>query len=86
MKANNLQGELSLMDNLGIKPNYAQLAKEYGMDWRTVKKYHLGYKDKPRNRNKTSKLDVYKSEIADKLTIRRITVKEIGRASCRERV
>ena len=40
---NNLQGELILMDNMVIKPNYAHLAEEYGMDWRTVK-YHLGYK------------------------------------------
>ena len=40
---NNLKGELSVMDNLGIKPNYAALGRKYGMDWRTVKKYHNGY-------------------------------------------
>lgn len=77
MISNNLQGELLLMNSLGIKPNYAQLAKEYGMDWRTVKKYHQGYKGKPTNRNKASRLDIYNTEIADKLTIRRITVKGV---------
>lgn len=77
MKSNNLRGELLLMSSLGIKPNYAQLAKEYDMDWRTVKKYHLGYKGKPKSRNKTSILDNYQTEISDKLTIRRITVKGV---------
>ena len=73
----NLKGELSLMDSLGIKPNYAALGRKYEMDWRTVKKYHNGYEGKPTTRNKRSKLDSYKSEIADKLTIKRITVRGV---------
>ena len=74
---NNLIGELAVMDNLGIKPNYAALGRKYGMDWRTVKKYHEGYEGKSSTRNKGSKLDEYKQEIADKLAIRRITVRGI---------
>ena len=35
---NNVKGELSVMDSLGIKPNYAALGRKYGLDWRTVKK------------------------------------------------
>ena len=73
----NLKGELAVMDNLGIKPNYAALARKYGMDWRTVKKYHEGYEGKPPTRNKGSKLDDYRDEITYKLTIRRITVKGV---------
>ena len=73
----NLKGELSLMDSLGIKPNYAALGRKYEMDWRTVKKYHNGYEGKPSTRNKGSKLDFYKAEIADKLTIKRITVRGV---------
>lgn len=73
----NLQGELILMDNLDIKPNYAALGRKYGMDWRTVKKYHEGYKGKPNNRDKPSKLDLYKNEITDKLTIKRVTVRGV---------
>ena len=72
---NNLKGELAVMDNLGIKPNYAALGRKYGMDWRTVKKYHEGYEGKPSTRNKGSKLDEYKQEISDKLSIRRLTVR-----------
>ena len=73
----NLKGELAVMDSLDIKPNYAALGRKYGMDWRTVKKYHNGYKGKPKTRNKGSKLDQYKAEISDKLTIRRLTVKGV---------
>jgi len=71
---NNLLGELSIMDNLNIKPNYAELGRKYGMDWRTVKKYHQGYEGKPVTRNKSSKLDQYSDEIADRLKIKRVTV------------
>lgn len=74
---NNLKGELAVMDSLGIKPNYAALGRKYGMDWRTVKKYHEGYEGKPSTRKKRSKLDDYKQEITDKLTIRRITVRGV---------
>ena len=73
----NLKGELTLMDSLGIKPNYAALGRKYELDWRTVKKYHNGYHGKPTTRNKGSKLDSYKTEIADKLTIKRITVRGV---------
>lgn len=73
----NIKGELSLMKNLGIKPNFAALGREYGMDPRTVKKYYEGYKGKPKTRNKPSKLDKYKDVIRDKLTIKRITVRGV---------
>ena len=39
----NLKGELLLMKNMSIKPNFAALGREYGMDPRTVKKYYNGY-------------------------------------------
>ncbi len=71
---NNLKGELAVMDSLDIKPNYAALGRKYGMDWRTVKKYHNGYEGRSDKRNKGSKLDEYRNEIKDKLAIKRITV------------
>ena len=74
---NNLKGELAIMDSINIKPNYAALGRKYGMDWRTVKKYHNGYEGKPNTRNKGSKLDKYKDEIANKLVIKRITVQGV---------
>lgn len=73
----NLEGELTIMDSMGIKPNYAQLGRKYGLDWRTVKKYHEGYEGKPKTRKKPSKLDKYKQEILDKLSIKRTTMKSV---------
>ena len=73
----NLKGELAVMNTLGMKPNYAALGRKYEMDWRTAKKYFNGYEGKKHTRNKGSKLDPYKTEIADKLTIRRITVQGV---------
>ena len=66
-----------MMDSMDIKPNYAALGRKYGLDWRTVKKYHEGYEGKPKKRNKGSKLDAYRHEICDKLRIRRLTVKGV---------
>lgn len=74
---NNIKGEFAVMDSFGIKPNYAALARKYGMDWRTIKKYHQGYEGKPQTRNKGSMLDPFRKEIADKLAIRRITVQGV---------
>ena len=65
------------MDSMGIKPNYAALGRKYGMDWRTVKKYHEGYQGKPKTRAKGSKLDEYLVVIKDKLSIRRLSVRGV---------
>ena len=73
----NLKGELAIMDSMNIKPNYAALGRKYGMDYRTVKKYHNGYEGRPKTRNKGSKLDYYRTEIADKLEIKRLTVQGV---------
>ena len=71
----NLQGELSIMDSLEVKPNYAVLGRKYGMDWRTVKKYHQGYRYRPKSQDKPSKPDVRNDEITYKLNIKRVTVR-----------
>lgn len=66
-----LKAELMVMDLSKSKPNYADLARKYGLDYRTVKKYHEGYQGKPKSRDKPSKLDEYKEEIIQKLSIKR---------------
>lgn len=73
----NMLGDLAIMSNLGIKPNFAAIGRKYSMDWRTVKKYYQGYRGKPAVRTKTSRLDQYKDEIADKLKIKRLTVRGV---------
>lgn len=69
--------ELRVMELNGSKPNYAAMGRKYNKDWRTIKKYHLGYKGKPKNRNKSSSLDKHKDEIDKKLSINRTTIKGV---------
>lgn len=70
-----LAAELNVMDFTKSKPNYADLARKYGVDYRTVKKYHEGYKGKPRNRAKPSRLDQYKELIIVVLRQEKVPVK-----------
>src|SRR5699024_875842 len=60
-----------------LKPNFSELARKYGYDRRTIKKYYEGYEGKPKTRDKSSKLDKYKDEIIEKLQIEGIKVKAI---------
>lgn len=64
---NELRKELVIMNELGIKPNYAELARKYQCDPRTVKKYNNGYEGKSKKRKRTSKLSKYKDEIKEKI-------------------
>lgn len=67
----NLKGELLCLDMQGIKPNYSELGRIYGMDRRTVKKYHLNTQNKhsTTKAKRTSKLDKYKDIIKEKLSL-----------------
>lgn len=76
-KIEKLTGELMVIKGMKIKPNFAALAREYNLDWRTVKKYYEGYDGKPKKRNKKSKLDEYRNEIIDRLATRRVTVRGV---------
>ena len=71
---NKLKQELLIMKTLNIKPNYSALSRKYGMDRRTVKKYHEGYEGKSKTRNKGSILDKYKDEIKEKLNLSGATI------------
>lgn len=64
MKDNNLLGELRIMDDFHIKPNYSDLARKYKIDRHTVKKYHINGKIPERKKvNRKSKWDQYYDEI-----------------------
>jgi len=76
-KNKNIKGQMTIMKELGIKPNFTQLSKEMGVDWRTAKKYYEGYDPKKVTRNKTSKLDVFQEDIREKLKINRTTVNDV---------
>lgn len=72
-----LQAEFRIMDYTNTKPNYAELARKYKKDYRTIKKYHEGYEGKPRTRFKPSRLDIYREVIEEKLSIPRTTRKGV---------
>ena len=49
---NNLIGQINILKIMNIKPNYSELARQYNIDRRTVKKYYEGYDGKSKTRNK----------------------------------
>jgi len=62
----NLVGELRIMKELGIKPNMSALAREYGCDRHTVKKYYDNNGvPKRRVTEKSSKWDIILPEITE---------------------
>ena len=69
--------QLQILKLSNIKPNYAELARIYGVDWRTVKKYYDGYEGKPIHHSKPSKLDKHLPLIKEKLAIKGSTIRAV---------
>ena len=65
-----LRKEITIMKTMEIKPNYSALAKEYNLDYRTVKRYYEGYDGKPYHHNKKSKLIELDSVIEEKMNLK----------------
>ena len=65
-----LRKEITIMKTMEIKPNFSALAKEYNMDYRTVKRYYEGYDGKPTHHNKKSKLIELDSVIEEKMNLK----------------
>ncbi len=72
-----LKAKLKLLKENEIKPNFAELARQSGMDYRTIERYYNGYEGKPSTRNKPSKLDTYKELIRKKLEIERVSIRGV---------
>lgn len=73
----NLKTQLRIMQLSKIKPNFSELARQYSIDRRTVKKYYDGYTGKPKHRSKPSKLDQYQDLIKHKLSIKGTNVRAV---------
>ena len=69
--------QIEIIKEAGIKPNYSELSRMYGVDRRTVKKYFEGYEGRPTKRNKPSKLDKYYYEIKEMLLKEGITIRAV---------
>ena len=76
-KISELRKEFLMLKTYEIKPNYSYLAKKYGYDPRTIKKYYEGYDGKPVSRKKQSSLDNYKNIIKEKLKLKGIKMTAI---------
>ena len=66
--------QLRILKLSNIKPNYSELARRYGVDRRTIKKYYDGYEGKPQHHSKTSRLDEHFDLISHKLKIKGVTI------------
>lgn len=60
-----------------IKPNFSELARLYDLDRRTVKRYYDGYEGKPKNHNKSSRLDEHYDLIKTKHSLRGTNVSAV---------
>ena len=69
--------QIEIIKEAGIKPNYSELSRMYGVDRRTVKKYFEGYEGRPTKRNKPSKLDKYYYEIKAMLLREGTTIRAV---------
>lgn len=65
-----LRKEITIMKTMEIKPNFSYLAKEYNLDYRTIKRYYEGYDGKPAHHNKKSKLIMLDDIIEEKLNLK----------------
>ena len=72
-----MKAKLNLLKENDIKPNFAELARQSGIDYRTIKRYYDGYEGKPETRNKPSKLDPYRALIQKKLEIERVSIRGV---------
>ena len=69
-----LRRELIILSTLKIKPNYSVLSRKYNVDRRTIKKYDLGYDGTRTSTSRSSKLDKYKKDIEEKLSLPGATI------------
>ena len=69
--------QLRILKLSDIVPNFSELARQYGIDRKTVKKYYDGYEGKPKHHNKSSRLDEYYDLIKTKLSLRGANVRAV---------
>ena len=74
----NLIGEMDMLREMGVRPNFSEMARRYGMDRHTVAKYWkegAGMEDGRSARR--SGFDRYRDEIEDRAQIPGVTMKAI---------
>ena len=75
MPETNLMAELTMMKQYGMKPNFSELAKKYGKDRHTVRKYwEQGGKFDKKRTPKVSKYEPFREDIARKMDMPGMTI------------
>ena len=69
--------QLRLLKMSKIRPNFSELARQYDLDRRTIKKYFDGYEGKPEHHNKPSRLDKHYDIIKLKLSLRGANIRAV---------
>jgi len=78
MYKRNLLGEIRIMKDLDIKPNFSAFQREYGVDRHTIKKYYDNDGiPKRKTRNNQSKWDIYFDELQELLKMPHVSYKSI---------
>lgn len=72
----NWKGAKTCLETYDMKPCYAELGRNAGIDWRTAKKRYNGIENKT-TRNRSSKLDKYFDLIKEKLSLPGTTMKAV---------
>lgn len=62
--------QLSILKLTNSKPNFSELARIYGHDRKTIKRYYDGYEGKPKHHTRSSMLDEHCELIRNKLSIK----------------
>lgn len=70
---------IRILNDMNMKPNFAELARIYHMDYRTVKKYYEngGMIPQRKKREEYSRWDPYEEEITQKLTVDGATIRGV---------
>ena len=78
MHKRNLLGEIRIMKDLNIKPNFSALQREYGVDRHTIKKYYDndGIPER-KSKNSQSKWDSYLEELDELLKLPHVSYKSV---------
>ena len=76
----NFVGELNIMIEKGIKPNFSDLSRRYKVDRKTIRKYYVsGGIPKRKQVKKSSKYDRYRDEIVELMDKPSVTKKAVFR-------
>lgn len=71
---NKIMKEVNIIKMFNLKPNFADLARIYGVDYRTIKSIYEGKELTNTHRNKTSRLDEFDDIIREKMSYKGIKV------------